>query len=143
MKTAALVLLVIGVALGAIGGTMRVLTVVFGDSILRAVQTNRSQLPGNAEQVQAGVAQAADRSPGHLLAIAGDLALVLVGGAAGIAACTSRRKGPWRMSLSGIAVAAGIALLLLQSWVSAGAYIIGGFLTLVMADWTEKTEGAS
>jgi hypothetical protein len=143
MKAAATVLLVIGLALGTIGGTMRVLTVVFGDTIVRAVQSNRGQLPGDAEQVQAGVARAADRSPGHLLAIAGDLALVLAGGAIGIVVCTSRRTGALRTVLSGLVIASGIALLLLQSWVSAGAYIIGGFLTLVMADWTEKTKGTS
>jgi hypothetical protein len=143
MKTAATVLLVIGLAMGLIGGTMRVLTVVFGDTIVRAVQSNRGQLPGNAEQVQAGVARAADRSLGHVLAIAGDLALVLAGGATGIVVCTSRRTGAWRTVLSGLVIASGIALLLLQSWVSAGAYVIGGFLSLVTVDWAEKTEGSS
>jgi hypothetical protein len=131
MKTAAMVLLVIGLALGTIGGTMRVLTVVFGDTIVRAVRSNRGQLPGDAEQVQAGVMRASDRSPWHLLAVGADLALVLAGGAMGIVVCASRRTGAWRTVLSGLVIASGIALLLLQSWVSAGAYAIGGVLTLI------------
>ena len=143
MKTAATVLLVIGLGLGIIGGAMRILTVVFGDTIVRAIQTSQSQVPGNADQVQAGVRKAADRSFGHVLAIAGDLALVLVGGVGGLVVCTSRRKGTWRTVLSGVVIAAGIALLLLQSCVSAGAYIIGGFLTLITSERFEESEGAS
>jgi hypothetical protein len=141
MKTAATVLLIIGLALGTIGGAMRVLTVVFGDSIVRAVQSSQARIPGNADQVRAGVRRAADRSPGHLLAVAGDLALVLVGGALGLVACTSKRTGIWRTVLTGVVVASGIALLLLQSWVSAGAYIIGGFLVLVTGDRAEEPGG--
>jgi hypothetical protein len=133
MKKSATVLLIIGLALGTMGGAMRVLTMVFGDTIVRAVQNSTGQLPG--------VRNATDRSAAHVLAIAGDLALVLVGGAAGIVVSTSRRKGVWRTILSGVVVASGIALLLLQSWMSAGAYIIGGFLVLVTGDLSEETEG--
>jgi len=131
MKTAAIVLLVIGLSLGTIGGAARVLAVVFGDSIARAAKSNEGRLPSHTLQVQEGVRRAADRSPGHLLAVAGNLALVLAGGAIGIAACTLRRPGVLRTILGVVVIACGIGLLLLESWVAAGAYVIGGFLAIV------------
>ncbi len=124
-------LLVIGLALGTIGGAMRVLTVVFADRIVEAVQASPQLFEGSMARAKGGLRVATDRSPGHLLAIAGNLALVLAGGALGLAgSLTASSVG--RIAMAGAAIAAGIGLLVMRSWVAAGAYLIGGFLLLVV-----------
>ncbi|HET6486590.1 MAG TPA: hypothetical protein VFH83_09240 [Spirochaetia bacterium] len=134
MKTLSKVLLIIGLVLGCLGGLSRIATVALGDTIMATLRGSGAQLQGNYSVAQKGLEQATAKTFSNIASIAGNLLLVLVGGALGLLACAEDTDRKWKVVFSLVALAAGLGLLAMRSWVCAGAYVIGGCLSLLAVD---------
>jgi hypothetical protein len=128
------VLLIVGLALGFLGGVSRVLPLFYGDTMLEALKNNPNQMQGNVLLAQEGLRQASARTVSNILTIAGDLLLVFAGGTLGLLAMASGTGKTGRIVFAVIALACGLGLLALRSWICAGAYMIAGFLLLMTSD---------
>jgi hypothetical protein len=134
MKTVAKVLLIVGLALGLLGGLSRILPLFYGDTMLQALKGSPTQMQGNVLLAQEGIKQASARTVSNILAISGNLALVLAGGTFGLLALASGTAKVWRIVFSIVALASGLGLIAMRSWICAGAYMIAGFVLLMTSD---------
>jgi hypothetical protein len=134
MRTMAKVIVIIGLALGVLGGIAAVVTLAFGDSLMETFNRNRAQMTPTLLQAQEGLKKATDRSPAHIAAVVGQLALIIVGGTLGLLALSSDTSRTAKTVFACITIAAGLGLLGFQSWIPAAAYVLGGFISLVAAD---------
>ena len=134
MKVWSRVLLIIGLVLGGLAGLSRIIVVAFGDSMLSALRESAGQLQGNYLVAQKGLEQATARTLSNIASIGGNLLLVLVGGCLGLLAGAEDTNRTVRLVFSVVAMAAGLGLLAMRSWVCAGAFLIGGCLALFSVD---------
>jgi hypothetical protein len=109
MKTAAKVIIIAGLVLGSLGGLFRVALLFTGEGMLETIGKSADQTDPNFLIAKQGLEQASAKTALNIGSIAGSIVLIL----------------------------AGVGLLVLQSYISAGAYIIGGFLLLVYSDKEE------
>lgn len=134
MRAFALVVLIIGLALGVISGLLQIITVAFGDSLMEAVNSNQNQLSTQLLQARESLKKATDKTIPHILTIVGYILTTVAGGAFGFLAASSDTKKPWKTAFGGATVAAGLGLLAFRSWVVAIAYVLAGFLLIVLSD---------
>ncbi len=141
MTTVSRVFVIIGLALGALGGLSSVAVLVFGDSLLETMRNNESAFSGGAAVYENALAQATAKTLANILRISGRLALILVGGVLGLLACAADTSVRWKTIFSIVVIAAGIGLLAMRAWVPAGAYLIGGIVALLSS--TQAPEAKS
>jgi hypothetical protein len=134
MRKLSIVVLIIGLALGTIGGILRFVTLFYGDSMLQALKTSQVELTPTMLQAQESLKKATDKSLSHVLSLVGDLAIIIAGGTLALVAASADTKKKWRIPLACAAIAAGLGLLAFRNWVCAVAYILGGFLLLTLSE---------
>ena len=138
MRNAAKVILIVGLVLGTISGSLQVFTLVFGDTMLKTINQNQSQLPANSLQGIEALKKATDKSLSHILYISSGLLVIIAGGVLGIVAAYVSKKKIWTTIFGAASIVAGLGLLAFHHWIAAAAYIIGGFFLIIM---NEKEAG--
>lgn len=134
MKTAAKVIIIAGLVLGSLGGLFRVALLFTGEGMLETIGKSADQTDPNFLIAKQGLEQASAKTALNIGSIAGSIVLILAGGILGLLAAASDMEKKAKLVFTIITIVAGIGLLVLQSYISAGAYIIGGFLLLVYSD---------
>jgi hypothetical protein len=134
MKTAARVILIVGLVLGLLGGIGRLFPIVFADMLRTSVQSNKARLPENLRQAEEALAKATDQSLLHVLEVAGFIVVAAAGGSLGLLSLASDTGKTGRIIFSVAAMAAGLGMIAFRSWVAAALLIVGGFLSLLSAD---------
>ena len=132
MKNAAKVVIIIGLVLGTIGGSIALLSLAFGDTLIKTITQNQSQLPANSLQAIEGLKKATDKSPSHIMYLVSDLFVIVAGGVLGLLAAFASKKRSWRTVFAAIAILSGLGLLAFHHWIAAAAYAIGGFLLVIL-----------
>ena len=134
MKTLAKVLIIIGLVLGSLGGLFRVALLFTGEGLLETIEKSADQTDASFLIAKQGLEQASAKTALNIGSIAGSIVLILAGGILGLLAAAADTGKKAKLVFGIIMIVAGIGLLVLQSYVCAGAYIIGGFLLLVYSD---------
>ncbi len=137
MKKAAKVIIIVGFVLGSLGGLFRVSLLFTGEGMLETIEKSADQTDPNFLLAKQGLEQASAKTALNIGSIAGAVVLILAGWILGLLAAAADTGRKTKLVFTIITIVAGVGLLVLQSYICAGAYLIGGFLLLVYSDKEE------
>jgi hypothetical protein len=128
VRSAATILLIIGLCFGVLGGVAGIALFFFGDTLSQLELNSLPQGQPDHGKGQVRLDRHGERTPLRLASVIVRLPVVVLGGLLGLLGNTPAAGRARARSCGAIAFAAGLVLLLYQGWIGAGAYVVAGVL---------------